>query len=521
MPKKRSYGFVFSQFRSRTQIAQAIAHEIGHGLFRLQHSFETYPSLAKGSTDNLMDYQQGTRLHKYQWDLIHNPITMLGWFQDEEESAYYSVKEVQDLIDEIKKNNATTNTKLQTSRAIVTATDLKDEAWLKANMQNSWLPANLIQQLATDKHIRAELEKKPGIYENIPISVANINPATDQHAVLLAKEVEVILGEQTMPVTIHGYAATDQIFTHYVAQQEVADNSTITFFNYEKPKSNVQNTKGLTDVSNIRKAFAITTATNNIQTLKNYLEIKGTIDWNSPENADQMDDIIIEVIRTKSNEFITTGEISVRGTDIRGATLELGKGTMAEECTSCPDNTHHGCKRIPAGTYNFELNTTTTSGKGQHVYHSIRLTNTNGRLINGHKSERDGVLIHRGNSYSFIQGCILAMYHEKLPSVLEDVDAYLNRDIMGYNVTEEEKTIFPLLLYEYVSRIDPQGTKKKTVIISNKDEGNPLAINTEKFEKRKRAGEYYISLNVATKAEEIINKLAYKIVEDLLKENRF
>ncbi len=90
MPKKRSYGFVFSQFRSRTQIAQAIAHELGHGLFRLEHSFETYPSLSKGSTDNLMDYSTGNRLHKYQWDLIHNPIAMLGWFQDEEESAYYT-----------------------------------------------------------------------------------------------------------------------------------------------------------------------------------------------------------------------------------------------------------------------------------------------------------------------------------------------------------------------------------------------------------------------------------------------
>ncbi len=108
MPKKRSYGFVFSQFRSRTQIAQAIAHELGHGLFRLEHSFETYPSLSKGSTDNLMDYSTGNRLHKYQWDLIHNPIAMLGWFQDEEESTLKKIisnEGIRELIEIIRKAN--------------------------------------------------------------------------------------------------------------------------------------------------------------------------------------------------------------------------------------------------------------------------------------------------------------------------------------------------------------------------------------------------------------------------------
>ena len=58
-------------------------------LLRLRYTFEHYPALTKGSTDNLMDYGQGTRLHKYQWDLVHRPEAMLGWFQDEEENAYY------------------------------------------------------------------------------------------------------------------------------------------------------------------------------------------------------------------------------------------------------------------------------------------------------------------------------------------------------------------------------------------------------------------------------------------------
>ena len=36
------------------------------------------------TTLNLMDYANGTELWKYQWDLIHNPETiLLGFMQDE------------------------------------------------------------------------------------------------------------------------------------------------------------------------------------------------------------------------------------------------------------------------------------------------------------------------------------------------------------------------------------------------------------------------------------------------------
>ena len=90
MPKKRAYGFVYlHEHDNEEPVEKTIAHELGHGLFRLEHTFEAYPALTKGSTNNLMDYGRGTRLHKYQWDLVHNPEAMLGWFQDEEESASY------------------------------------------------------------------------------------------------------------------------------------------------------------------------------------------------------------------------------------------------------------------------------------------------------------------------------------------------------------------------------------------------------------------------------------------------
>ncbi|MDR1180668.1 MAG: hypothetical protein LBL13_01635, partial [Bacteroidales bacterium] len=61
--------------------AHTIAHELGHGAFRLWHTFSTDKRAiyiaAQGATDNLMDYSNGTGLYKHQWDLVHDPETML------------------------------------------------------------------------------------------------------------------------------------------------------------------------------------------------------------------------------------------------------------------------------------------------------------------------------------------------------------------------------------------------------------------------------------------------------------
>lgn len=110
MPKKRQFGFIFLQeiVENTTDAVAAqvktIAHELGHGAFVLEHTFETHsdnPELANNQTDNLMDYgETGILLRKYQWDLIHDPasnITLLD--SDEEgESAYVGGAQLTSLI---------------------------------------------------------------------------------------------------------------------------------------------------------------------------------------------------------------------------------------------------------------------------------------------------------------------------------------------------------------------------------------------------------------------------------------
>ncbi|UXP33665.1 fibronectin type III domain-containing protein [Reichenbachiella agarivorans] len=91
MPFKRQFGYIWTDKTSNQ--STTIAHELGHGAFRLRHTFSTDNFVAaQGSTDNLMDYSSagagngGTQLFKHQWDFVHDPESMNGWAQDDAES---------------------------------------------------------------------------------------------------------------------------------------------------------------------------------------------------------------------------------------------------------------------------------------------------------------------------------------------------------------------------------------------------------------------------------------------------
>jgi hypothetical protein len=77
MPRKSRFGYIFTgNSPNGKSLARTLAHELGHGLFTLQHSFddEYGDKQSQNETANLMDYTVGaTKLVAFQWNIISNP----------------------------------------------------------------------------------------------------------------------------------------------------------------------------------------------------------------------------------------------------------------------------------------------------------------------------------------------------------------------------------------------------------------------------------------------------------------
>ena len=85
MPRGQASGFMFvDENLEFFADARLVAHELGHGLYSLQHTFD-YPALENVETDNLMDYNGGDFLAHFQWRLIQNPTLVWSFLQDDED----------------------------------------------------------------------------------------------------------------------------------------------------------------------------------------------------------------------------------------------------------------------------------------------------------------------------------------------------------------------------------------------------------------------------------------------------
>jgi hypothetical protein len=71
------FGYVF-----KTGLDKTPAHELGHGIFKLEHPFEVYKT-SESSTDLLMDYSSGTVLNHQDWKQINDPAFKLYAFQSQ------------------------------------------------------------------------------------------------------------------------------------------------------------------------------------------------------------------------------------------------------------------------------------------------------------------------------------------------------------------------------------------------------------------------------------------------------
>ncbi|MDR1743178.1 MAG: hypothetical protein LBR48_05080 [Dysgonamonadaceae bacterium] len=91
MPRGNTYGFVFVNGGNAQTLSHTAAHELGHGVWSLRHTFdEAYGSAiaaTEGTTQNLMDYSSnGTQTAYFQWSAIIDPPLWVNPFEGDEES---------------------------------------------------------------------------------------------------------------------------------------------------------------------------------------------------------------------------------------------------------------------------------------------------------------------------------------------------------------------------------------------------------------------------------------------------
>ena len=87
------YGFVYSTN------ARTIAHELGHGIFKLEHPFKG-KNADKGKTSALMDYNEGQDFFYRDWKQINDPKVKLYAFQGQKEGEYlvYSLQQILEFL---------------------------------------------------------------------------------------------------------------------------------------------------------------------------------------------------------------------------------------------------------------------------------------------------------------------------------------------------------------------------------------------------------------------------------------
>ena len=81
MPRDKRTGYIFG---NEINNARLIAHELGHGAFTLEHTFNY--GVEEKSTDNLMDYSDGSFLTCWQWYIAHNQNFVWSFMEGDEDA---------------------------------------------------------------------------------------------------------------------------------------------------------------------------------------------------------------------------------------------------------------------------------------------------------------------------------------------------------------------------------------------------------------------------------------------------
>jgi hypothetical protein len=86
MPRDKQFAYMFTEGLSDDELYVTAAHELGHGRFILRHVFDGEYNISPSSTNNLMDYLNGSHIAKWQWDLMHDPGVVVRVFEKDEDA---------------------------------------------------------------------------------------------------------------------------------------------------------------------------------------------------------------------------------------------------------------------------------------------------------------------------------------------------------------------------------------------------------------------------------------------------
>ena len=305
-------------FVSSTDV-RTIAHELGHGAYKLQHTWDQY-GLAKGSTNNLMDYASGTELWYGQWRYMRNPDVIFRPLEVDDEGAEKLL--YKDLVLEILKK-------------------IKDANRKKISVFN----------------------------DNIStLNFSNIG-FTDIFD-LDGKKIELTFVIRKSEISL----IKNEIASCYSNKTKTEKWKGLTIYEFSRAKISNILTKSYS-VGDL--VFEFFVQDNEAEIFERYLEFDP---YNSAFNQTRWpkDEIIIRLKRKTNNNNRTVGQIEINGV-FKGYTLELPKGTDIESQATCTEikKSENTCKRILRGVYNFEV--TTWSGKKWAIGNSLRLFNTPGR----------------------------------------------------------------------------------------------------------------------------------------------
>ncbi len=88
MPRGSQFGYIFTSEIKDANEAVTVAHELGHGRWKLFHTFdEHYGGYKKGETENVMDYNNGLHVAKWQWDIMNDPAMLVSVFEGDAASG--------------------------------------------------------------------------------------------------------------------------------------------------------------------------------------------------------------------------------------------------------------------------------------------------------------------------------------------------------------------------------------------------------------------------------------------------